>query len=71
MAVVGVVSIPGMMTGQLLAGADPIAAVKYQIVVMFLIAGASALGTVMVCYGMYFQLLNKRHQFQYRLLKEK
>ena len=71
MAIVGVVSIPGMMTGQLLAGADPISAVKYQIVVMFLIAGASALGTVLVCYGMYFQLFNKSHQFQYRLLKEK
>src|SRR3569623_2692060 len=37
MMVVGIVSLPGMMTGQILAGADPVEAVKYQIVMMFLI----------------------------------
>ena len=36
MMVVGIVSLPGMMTGQILAGADPVEAVKYQIVIMFL-----------------------------------
>ena len=46
MAVVGVVSLPGMMTGQVLAGQPPLQAVRYQIVIMFLIAAASALGTV-------------------------
>ena len=44
MAAVGVVSIPGMMTGQVLAGADPTEAARYQIVVMFMIAGATACG---------------------------
>jgi len=38
MMVVGLVSIPGMMTGQMLSGVSPMAAVKYQIVIMFLIA---------------------------------
>ena len=38
MATTGIVALPGMMTGQILAGADPILAVKYQILIMFLIA---------------------------------
>jgi len=45
MAIVGVVSLPGMMTGQLLAGADPMDAVKYQIVVMFMLAAATAVAS--------------------------
>ena len=42
--VVGVVSLPGMMTGQILAGADPLVAVRYQIVVMLMIAASVTLG---------------------------
>ena len=49
MMVVGIVSLPGMMTGQLLAGVNPLQAVKYQIVIMFLIASGTALGTVGSC----------------------
>ena len=48
MMVVGIVSLPGMMTGQLLSGTAPFEAVKYQIVIMFLIASATALGTVAI-----------------------
>jgi putative ABC transport system permease protein len=46
MAAAGIVSLPGMMTGQILAGAPPLQAVAYQIVVMFMIAAASALGAM-------------------------
>lgn len=42
LAVVGIVSLPGMMTGQILAGASPLLAVRYQIVVMFMLTGAVA-----------------------------
>ncbi|MDH7514327.1 MAG: iron export ABC transporter permease subunit FetB [Bacteroidota bacterium] len=45
---VGIVWIPGMMTGQILAGASPLAAVKYQIVVMFMLVGATTVSTVMM-----------------------
>ncbi|WP_456434409.1 ABC transporter permease [Thermosulfuriphilus sp.] len=48
MSVAGVVSLPGMMTGQILAGADPIQAVVYQILVMFMLAGSYALGTALI-----------------------
>ena len=40
---VGLVSLPGMMTGQILAGIDPLEAVRYQIMVMCMIFGASGI----------------------------
>lgn len=46
MAAAGVVSLPGMMTGQILAGAPPVEAVKYQILIMFLIASGAGFGTL-------------------------
>ncbi len=47
MAAAGIVFIPGMMTGQILAGADPVTATGYQIVVMLMVAAATALGSVL------------------------
>src|SRR4029077_4456516 len=41
MSATGLVSLPGMMTGQILSGVPPVEAVKYQILVMFLIAGGT------------------------------
>ncbi|MBL0700322.1 MAG: iron export ABC transporter permease subunit FetB [Desulfosarcina sp.] len=46
MTVAGLVSLPGMMTGQILAGSPPLEAVKYQILIMFLVAGGTGLGTI-------------------------
>ena len=47
---VGVVFIPGMMTGQVLAGADPLQAVRYQIIVMIMLVGSTAIGSLLVVY---------------------
>ncbi len=68
MMVVGIVSLPGMMTGQLLAGTSPVEAVKYQVVIMFLIASGTALGTVSVVLLSYRRLFNEHHQFLNELL---
>jgi putative ABC transport system permease protein len=61
---VGIVFIPGMMTGQILAGADPLIAIRYQIVVMVMLVGATAVGSLLVvllvrkmCFGPGAQLL--------------
>ena len=62
MMVMGVVSLPGMMTGQLLAGAAPTDAVRYQIVIMFMIAAATALGTLGVILLAFRKLFNAQHQ---------
>ena len=40
---VGLVSLPGMMTGQILAGASPLDAVRYQILVMCMVLGSAGL----------------------------
>ena len=47
MAAAGIVFIPGMMTGQILAGADPVEATKYQIVVMLMVAAAEIVGAAL------------------------
>jgi putative ABC transport system permease protein len=70
MMVVGVVSLPGMMTGQLLAGVSPLQAVRYQIVILFLIASGTALGTVSVILLSYRRLFNEQHQFLYANMTE-
>lgn len=71
MMVVGIVSLPGMMTGQLLAGVDPVQAVKYQIVILFLIASGTALGTLGCILFGYRLLFNEKHQFLYWLITDK
>ncbi len=53
---VGLVSLPGMMTGQILGGVDPLVAVRYQIVVMLMLAAAVAMGSLMLL-GLYYRRL--------------
>jgi putative ABC transport system permease protein len=43
---VGIVFIPGMMTGQILSGVDPLVAIRYQIVVMLMLVGATTLSSI-------------------------
>jgi putative ABC transport system permease protein len=51
MIAAGVISIPGMMTGQILGGESPEMAARYQIFILFSIAGGVALGTIGVVFG--------------------
>jgi putative ABC transport system permease protein len=46
MTTAGIVSLPGMMTGQILAGSPPLEAAKYQIMILFLIAAGTGLGSM-------------------------
>jgi putative ABC transport system permease protein len=64
MSVTGVVSLPGMMTGQILGGVPPAEAVKYQILVMFLIAGGTGLGAVTAVLGGVYRLTDGRHRLR-------
>lgn len=64
MAISGVVSLPGMMTGQILAGIDPVAAAKYQIAIMFAIAGATALAALAAALGGVRLLTDERHRLR-------
>ncbi len=64
MLVMGIVSLPGMMTGQILAGAHPADAVRYQIVIMFMIAAAAALGAFGVVFFAYHRLFDQHHRLR-------
>lgn len=46
MSAAGIVTMPGIMTGQVLAGMDPLHAASYQIVLMLLLSGGSAMAAV-------------------------
>ena len=65
MSVAGIVAIPGMMTGQLLAGAPPIQAVRYQIMIMFVIAAAIALGVVIALTLTFLRVTTPDHQIDW------
>lgn len=72
MSATGVVSIPGMMTGQILGGVPPAEAVKYQIMILFLIAGGVGLGALAAVLGGMWRLSDTRHRLRLdRLLTPK
>jgi putative ABC transport system permease protein len=69
MSAAGVVFLPGMMTGQILAGVDPVEAVKYQILIMFLIAGGTGLGVLAAVWAGGRRLTDERHRLRLDRLK--
>jgi putative ABC transport system permease protein len=62
MMVMGIVSLPEMMTGQILAGVRPGEAVRYQIMMIFVITTAVALGETLIVVLAFRALFNSRHQ---------
>ena len=64
MSATGLVALPGMMTGQILAGVPPMEAVKYQLLIMFLIAGGTALGAVTAVLAGVYRLTDHRHRLR-------
>jgi len=64
MAASGIVSLPGMMTGQILAGVEPGEAVKFQILIMFLIGGASGIGVTLAVLAGAYRLTDDRHRLR-------
>jgi putative ABC transport system permease protein len=69
MAAAGIVSLPGMMTGQILAGSPPLEAVKYQILIMFLITAGTGFGTMTAVWLGSRRLFDKRERLRLDRLK--
>ncbi|HEB56681.1 MAG TPA: iron export ABC transporter permease subunit FetB [Gammaproteobacteria bacterium] len=68
MAAAGIVSLPGMMTGQILSGTPPLEAVKYQILIMFMIASGTGFATVIATWLGARRLFDGRQRLSlYRL----
>ena len=59
---VGLVQLPGMMSGQIIAGADPLQAVQFQLLIMFLLLTTAAVTSVMLGFLSYPTLFNQRMQ---------
>ncbi|KIL50925.1 ABC transporter permease [Jeotgalibacillus campisalis] len=59
---VGLVQLPGMMSGQIIAGADPIQAVQFQLLIMFLLLTTAAVTSTMLGFLSYPTLFNNRMQ---------
>ncbi len=64
MAAAGLISLPGMMTGQILAGSPPIEAVKYQILIMFLITAGTGFGVSTALWLASRKLFDERHRLR-------
>jgi putative ABC transport system permease protein len=64
MMTVGLVQLPGMMTGQILAGASPLVAIRYQIVVVFMLAAATAVSSLLFVRLALRRYLTPAHQLR-------
>ena len=64
MSAAGIITLPGMMTGQVLAGMSPFEAAKYQIFVLFLLAGATGLGAALAVISATWRITDARHRLR-------
>ena len=69
MTTAGLVSLPGMMTGQILAGGAPFEAAKYQLMILFLIAAGTAMGSASAVLIMSGRLFDERERLRLDRLK--
>jgi putative ABC transport system permease protein len=63
MMVVGIVTLPGIITGQILSGVNPLDAAIYQMLIMFILAIATLATTILLVQGIYRQFFNQAAQF--------
>ncbi|GBG93587.1 ABC transporter permease protein [Ligilactobacillus salitolerans] len=61
---VGIVSLPGMMSGLIFAGVDPVHAIKYQIMVTFMLLSTTSIASFIACYLSYTSFFNERKQLR-------
>lgn len=64
MAGAGIITLPGIMTGQILAGMDPLDAAKYQILLMLLLAGAGTIGVIASTQLCLVAITDKRYRLR-------
>ena len=65
----GIVFLPGAMAGMIIGGADPIEAVRLQIVVLYMLLGSVSIAAILVGLLSYRSFFTPRHQLRASLLK--
>ena len=71
MSAAGIITLPGMMTGQILAGMAPLEAAKYQILILFLLAGGAGLGALATTYVAVWRTTDERDRLRLDRLQAK
>jgi len=61
---VGLVSLPGMMSGLIFAGVNPTVAIRYQIVIMFMLISANSISSILASYLAYRNFYNDQKQLK-------
>jgi putative ABC transport system permease protein len=64
MSAAGIITLPGMMTGQVLAGMSPFEAAKYQVFVLFLLAAATSFGAAAAVLVATWRATDARHRLR-------
>jgi putative ABC transport system permease protein len=64
---IGLVQLPGMMSGQIIAGASPVQAVQFQLMILFVLLTSAAISSSILGFLSYPTLFNDRMQ----MLKDK
>lgn len=64
MAAAGIVSLPGMMTGQILGGSSAVDAVRYQILIMFMISAGTGFGVIMSLWVVSRKIFDSRQRLR-------
>lgn len=67
---IGLVQLPGMMSGQIIAGANPVEAVQFQLLILFLLLTTAVVTSIMLGYLSYPTLFNQRMQLVKRTMEE-
>lgn len=62
---VGIVSLPGMMSGLIFAGVDPTEAIRYQIVIMCMLIASTSISAILASYLSYKTFYNDKSQLIY------
>lgn len=70
MATIGLVSLPGMMTGQILSGSSPLTAIKYQIMIMLAIFSGTILSVYLGIKWSNYTVFSERDTFDQTILKK-
>ncbi|MEX2461401.1 MAG: iron export ABC transporter permease subunit FetB [Paenibacillaceae bacterium] len=63
----GIVFLPGMMTGQILGGVSPVVSIEYQIAIMLGIVGSVSLSVILLVHFGYRTFFNRRNQLDFNL----
>eukprot|EP00963_Diacronema_lutheri_P003787 scaffold287_cov337-Pavlova_lutheri.AAC.150 len=70
LSVIGIVAIPGMMTGQILGGTPPLQAARYQLVILFLIAGCGSISSYIVLILSLHKMIDSHLNLRWEFLKK-